>query len=182
MFRFDPVSGKLSPTEQGAAIARAGSAPRHLAFHPTLPVAWAINELSNTVTTYRWRAEDGSLRPAQILPSLPQDFTGDNTGAEIVCSADGRFVYCSNRGHDSIAMYAVDPKVGLLTSIGWVSAQGKTPRYIGLDPSQRFLYATNEQSDNVVAFRVDRKTGRLTPAAQPINTGSPVTIAFSGAI
>ena len=181
VFRFDPASGKLSPTEQGAIIARAGSAPRHLAFHPTLPVAWVINELGNSVTTYQWRVEDGSLRAVQVLPSLPPDFTGDSTGAEITSSADGRFVYCSNRGHDSVAMFAVDPKTGTLRSTGWAPSLGKTPRYIALDPRQRFLYVTNEQGDTVVPFRVDRKTGHLTPAGA-IPTGSPVTIAFSSAI
>ena len=181
VFRFDPVSGKLSPTEQGAVAARAGSAPRHLAFHPTLPVAWVINEIGNTVTTYNWRVEDGSLRPAQILPSLPPDFTGDSTGAEIICSGDGRFVYCSNRGHDSVAMFAADPKTGMLRSIGWAPSLGKTPRFIALDPTQRFLYVTNEQGDTVVPFRLDRKTGHLTATGQSIKNGSPVTIAFSGA-
>jgi 6-phosphogluconolactonase (cycloisomerase 2 family) len=114
----------------------------------------------------------------QILPSVPADFTGNNSLAEIAVSANGRFVYCSNRGHNSVAMFQTDPRTGLLTSAGWVPTRGKTPRFIGLDLSHRFLYATNEQSDNVTSWRVDAELGRLTPTAQVVQNASPVTIAF----
>ena len=179
VFRFDPESGKLTPTEQGAAVVRPGSGPRHLAFHPTLPVAWVINEISSTVATYYLEAEHGGMRAVQILPSLPSDFTGENTGSEIVVSSGSRFVYCSNRGHDSVAIFSVDPSTGLLTPAGWVPSQGRIPRFIGFDPSCRFLYVANEQSDTVVTFRADSTTGRLTPAGQVIRNASPVTIAFA---
>jgi 6-phosphogluconolactonase (cycloisomerase 2 family) len=178
VFQFDHATGTLSPTEQGAVITRAGSGPRHGAFHPKLPVVWVLNELNSTTVTYRWDA--GALHPIQVLPSLPCDFTGDNTGAEIIVSADGRYVYCSNRGHDSIVIYAADQKTGLLTSLGWVSTQGKTPRFIALDPSQRFLYAANEQGDSIVTFRVEHTTGRLTPTGHDVRSATPVAIAFSG--
>ena len=181
VFRFDAASGRLAPTEQGSVVARSGSAPRHMAFHPTLPAAWVVNEIGSSVTTYHWDPKTGVLRPALILPSLPPEFTGNNTGAEIIASANGRFVYCSNRGHDSIAIYAADPKTGLLRSIGWTPTQGKGPRFICLDPSQRFLYAAHEQGDTVVTFRVDLATGRLTPTGQVVRTASPVTIAFADA-
>lgn len=180
VFRFDPATGRLSPTEQGSVRTRPGFAPRHAAFHPTLPVAWVINELGSTTTTYQWDAGTGALRAVQILPSTPPDFTGNNTGAEILVSADGRFVYCSNRGHDSIAIYATDPKTGWLTAVGWAPSQGRGPRFVSLDPSQRFLYAANEQSDTVVTLRVDRGTGRLTPTGQVVQIASPATIAFAG--
>jgi 6-phosphogluconolactonase (cycloisomerase 2 family) len=178
-FRFDQASGKLSPTEQGSVMARAGSGCRHIAFHPAAPFAWVANELNSTVTTYHWDAGKGVLQPVQIVPSLPSDFTGNSTPAEIVVSAGGRFVYCSNRGHDSIAVFSVDPKAGLLTPVGWTPTQGKQPRFIALDPSQRFLYAANEQGDTIVTFRVDRATGRLTPTGQVVRNASPVTIAFT---
>ena len=178
VFGFDAESGKL--TEQGSVMTRPGAGPRHIAFHPKLPVAWVINELASSVATYHWDAERGALRPMQVLPSVPSDFTGGNTGAEIVVSSDGRFVYCSNRGHDSVALYAVSAPTGSLTSIGWAPTQGKGPRYIGLDPSQRFLYAANERGDTVVGFHVDTATGLLTPAGQVIRNASPVTIAFAG--
>jgi len=181
VFRFDAAGGNLSPAETGSVAARAGSAPRHAAFHPERPTAWVINELASSVTTYDWDPRHGTLRPVQILPTLPADFTGDNTGAEIAVSPDGRFVYCSNRGHDSIAIYSANPKTGLLDSVGWVSTQGKSPRFIGLDPSHRFLYASNEQSDTVVTYRVDAASGRLTPTGQVVKNASPVTVAFARA-
>lgn len=178
VFRFDGATGKLTPTEQGAAIARPGSGPRHAAFHPRLPIAWVVNEISSTLTTYFWDAERGSLRPVQILPTLPSDYTGANTAAEIAVSAGGRFVYCSNRGHDSIATFQSDPRTGVLTSSGWTPSQGRTPRYIGFDPSHSWLCAANEQSDTVVTFRAEPATGRLTVVGSPVENASPVSIAF----
>jgi 6-phosphogluconolactonase len=179
IFRFDSASGKLSATEQGSIAARSGYAPRHMAFHPTLPNAWVLDEIGSAITTYHWDGERGALRPLQILPSVPSDFTGENTTAEIAVSPAGRFVYCSNRGHDSVAIFAADPKSGLLSAIGWESTRGKRPRFIALDPSSRFLYAANEQSDTIVAFRVNSATGRLTPTGQMVSNASPVTIAFA---
>jgi 6-phosphogluconolactonase (cycloisomerase 2 family) len=179
VFVFDPATGKLTPTAQGSAVARTGSGPRHAAFHPTLPVLWVLNEISSTVVTYDWEAERGHLRPVQILPLLPPDYTGENTAAEIAVAAGGRFVYCSNRGHDSIAIFTAHPATGLLTSVGWVSSLGRTPRFIGFDPSCRLLYAANEQSDTVVAFRADPATGRLAPTGKEVHNASPVVIAFA---
>jgi 6-phosphogluconolactonase (cycloisomerase 2 family) len=179
VFRFDAETGKLSPTAQGSVVARSGSGPRHAAFHPTLPVLWVLNEIASTVTTYYWDAERGHLRPAEVLPSTPPDHTGENTAAEIAVSHDGRFVYCSNRGHDSIGIFAADRETGLLKSSGWMPSQGRTPRFICLDPTGRRLHAANEQSDTVVAFRIDAESGKLTPTGQPVHNASPVTIAFA---
>jgi 6-phosphogluconolactonase len=179
VFRFDAASGKLSPAEPAAVKARAGSGPRHAAFHPALPVAWVLNELASSVTTYDWDARHGSLKPVETLPTLPSGFSGPNTAAEIAVSRDGRFVYCSNRGHDSIAIYSAHPKTGRVSSVGWAPTQGAQPRFIGFDPSYRFLYAANERSDTIVAFRVDSATGRLTPTGQVVKNASPVTIAFT---
>jgi 6-phosphogluconolactonase len=179
VFRFDAAAGRLTPTEQGSAVARPGSGPRHAAFHPTLPILWVVNEISSSIVTYYLEAEHGGLRPVQILPSLPSDYTGENTGSEVAVSTGGRFVYCSNRTHDSIAIFAVDPATGLLTSAGWVPSRGRIPRFIGFDPSGRFLYATNEQSDTVVSWRADPSTGQLTPTGQVVRNASPVTIAFA---
>jgi 6-phosphogluconolactonase len=131
IFRFDVEAGKLAPTAQGSFAARAGSGPRHAAFHPSLPVVWVVNEIGNTVATYHWEAEHGSLRAVQILPTLPAEFTGESTGAEIAVSGGGRFVYVSNRGHDSIAIFSSDPGTGALTSIGFEPSGGRVPRFIG---------------------------------------------------
>ena len=181
IFSFDPATGKLTPTEQGSAVARSGSGPRHAAFHPTLPVLFVLNEIGSSIATYYMDAEHGSLRPVQILPTLPSDYTGESTAAEIAVSAGGRFVYCSNRGHDSIAMFAADPGTGLLTSIGWAPSRGRVPRFIGFDPSRRFLYAANEQADTVVSWLADSSTGRLTPTEQVVRNASPCAIAFATA-
>jgi 6-phosphogluconolactonase (cycloisomerase 2 family) len=179
IFSFNPATGRLTPTEQGSAVARSGSGPRHAAFHPTLPVLFVLNEIGSSIVTYYLDAEHGSLRPVQLLPTLPSDYTGDSTAAEIALSAGGRFVYCSNRSHDSIAMFAADASTGLLTSIGWVSSRGRVPRFIGFDPTHRFLYAANEQADTVVSWLADPSTGRLTPTEQVVRNASPCTIAFA---
>jgi 6-phosphogluconolactonase (cycloisomerase 2 family) len=110
---------------------------------------------------------------------LPSDYTGESTAAEIAVSADGRFVYCSNRGHDSIATFISDAKTGRLTSAGWIASQGRTPRYIGFDPSYTLLCATNEQSDTVITYRAEAATGRLAVMGSPVQNASPVTIAFA---
>ncbi len=178
IFRFDADAGKLTPTAQGSVVTRAGSGPRHAAFHPTLPVVWVLNEIANTMATYYWEADHGSLRPVQILPALPAEYTGESTCAEIAVSANGRFVYGSNRGHDSIAIFSADPSTGLLAAVGWEPSRGRVPRFIGFDPASRFLYAANEQSDTVVGWRAGAD-GRLTPAGQPVRNLSPVTIAFA---
>ncbi len=179
VFRFDPATGNLTPTAQGSATMRAGSGPRHAAFHPNLPVLWVANEISSTIATCYWDAERGHLKPAQILSAIPPDYTGENTCAEIAVSPRGRFVYCSNRGHDSVAVFAADANTGHLSSLGWVPTRGRTPRFIGFDPAQRFLYAANENSDTVVGWRGDPETGLLTATGQTIRNASPVTIAFA---
>jgi 6-phosphogluconolactonase len=180
VFRFDASSGRLSPTEPGSATTRPGAGPRHLAFHPKLPVVWVLNELDSTTTTYRWDDKNATLTPTQVITTLPTDFTGYNTTAEIAITPDGRFVYCSNHGHDSIAIYRADATSGTLTPVGWQSTQGPTPRFIGLDPAGRFLYAANEAGDTVVTFRVDTNSGKLTSTGQVVKNASPVSIVFAG--
>jgi 6-phosphogluconolactonase len=181
VFRFNASSGQLAPTEAGSVKTRPGAGPRHLAFHPRLPVVWVLNELDSTTTTYRWEDKDGTLTPTQVITTLPPEFTGYSTTAEIAVTPDGRFVYCSNRGHDSIAIYSVNATNGTLTSVGWEPTQGPTPRFIGLDPAGRFLYAANEAGDTVVTFAVETSSGKLASTGQVVKNGSPVTIVFAGA-
>src|SRR6266699_4622905 len=180
VFRFDGVNGHLSPAEPDSVKTRPGAGPRHLAFHPKLPIVWVLNELDSTVATCRWDAGRGALTPIQVVTTLPTDFTGYSTTAEIAVTPDGRFVYCSNRGHDSVAAYAADADEGSLTAIGWHLTQGRGPRFIGLDPAGRFLHAANEQGDTIVTFRVDAGSGLLAPTGQVIRNGSPVAIVFTG--
>ncbi len=179
VFGFDAKTGKLTPTAQGAGVSRTFSGPRHAAFHPRLPVLWALNEINNTVTTWMWEAERGHMKAAQILTTLPADYTGESTASEIEVSPGGRFVYCSNRGYDSVAIFAADPSTGLLTPQGWVPSRGRIPRFIGLDPRGRFLYAANEQSDTIVSWQVDPTSGKLTDTRNVVHTPSPVSISFA---
>ena len=135
-----------------------------------------INELDSTITTFRFDGERGELKPLQVITTLPPTFTGNSTTSEIAVAPSGRYVYGSNRGHDSIAIFAVDDATGVLTPVGWEPTQGKTPRFFALEPSGASLYAANQDSDTIVAFRVDPATGKLTPTGQIVKTGSPSSI------
>jgi 6-phosphogluconolactonase len=127
-----------------------------------------------------WEAERGHLKAAQILPTVPADYTAENTASEIEVGSGGRFVYCSNRGHDSVAVFSADPRTGLLAPLGWEPTRGRIPRFIGLEPTGKFLYAANEQSDTVVSWRVDGANGRLAATGEVVETSSPVSIVFAG--
>ncbi len=178
VFRLDAENGKLIPEEKSSVDTREGAGPRHVDFHPRLPYVYAINELDSTVTTYRFDRARGELTPLQIVTTLPSNYTGNNTTAEIWVHPSGRFVFGSNRGHDSIVTYFVDRSTGLLATVGWQPTQGNTPRFFGLDPSGTLLCAGNQNSDTIVSFRVDQSTGKLNPAGEPVRFGSPVTIVF----
>ena len=178
VFQFDSISGKLTLAESSSIGAPSLSTPRHLRFHPSLPIIWVLNESASTVTSCQWDSERGSLKPFQTLRTLPPDFTGHSTAAEIAVLSNGRFIYSSNRGHDSVSIFSSDPKTGLLKTIGSVATEGIGPRFISLDPSHRFLYAANEVGGSVLTYHVDQETGHLTPTGQKISTPSPVCIAF----
>jgi 6-phosphogluconolactonase (cycloisomerase 2 family) len=178
VFRLDPTSGKLAPATPPSVASRPGAGPRHLAFHPRKPYAYQINELDSTITTFRFDGDRGELKPLQVISTLPPSFTGNSTTSEIAVAPSGRFVYGSNRGHDTIAIFAVDEASGVLAPVAWESTQGKTPRFFALDPSGVFLYAANQDSDTIVTFRADQGTGKLTPAGHVVKTGSPSCIVF----
>jgi 6-phosphogluconolactonase len=179
VFGFDRAGGRLAATPS-CVTARPGAGPRHLAFHPTRAIVWVLNELDSTVATHRWDGERGTLTAVQVMSTLPADFSGASTSAEIAVTPDGRHVYGSNRGHDSVAMLAADANEGTLTARGWQPTLGHGPRFIGLDPAGRFLHVANEQSDSVIMFRVDAGSGRLAPTGHAIAIGSPVTVALGG--
>jgi 6-phosphogluconolactonase len=176
VFRVDTAAGRLVPA--ASVSSRSGAAPRHADFHPTQPYVYVINELDSTIAAYRFAADTGALEPLQVHTTLPSRYTGNNSGAEIAVAPSGRFVYGSNRGHDSIAIFSIDGSTGLLTSVGWEPTQGKTPRSFALDPPGTHLYAANQNSDTVVIFRVDQASGKLTPTGETLDVASPVTIAF----
>jgi 6-phosphogluconolactonase (cycloisomerase 2 family) len=179
VYRLDTAHGRLVPNDPPCVVSRSGAAPRHVAFHPTLPYAYVVNELDSTVTGYHWDAARGELKPFQIIPTLPTTYTGNNTGSEIAVAPSGRFVYASNRGHDSIAIFALDAASGMLEPVGWEATRGKTPRFFTLDAGGTRLYAANLASHSIVVFSVDQATGKLTPTGQVVETGSPSCIVFS---
>ena len=179
IFRFDARNGKLLPGETPWVQVKPGTGPRHLAFHPSGKYVFVLNELHSTVTVFTRDPEKGSLKELQTLTTLPQDFTGTNTSADIHVSPDGRFVYCSNRGHDSIAIFAIDPRQGTLMSVGHESTRGMTPRNFAIDPTGAFLLVANQKSDNIVVFRLDQKTGRLSSTGQTAEVPSPVCLKFT---
>ena len=177
VFGLDTASGKLVAGAPPSVATRPGAGPRHVDFHPSKPYAYVINELDSTITTYGLGAA-GELKPVQVVPTLPPSFTGNSTTSEIVVHPSGRFVYGSNRGHDSIAVFTVDEPTGALTAVGWEPTQGKTPRFFALDPAGIVLYAANQDTDTIVFFRVDQSSGKLSPTGQVIKTGSPSSIVF----
>jgi len=177
IFRIDGATGTLIPADPPFTRTRSGAGPRHIAFHPRLPYAWVINELDSTVAAYRF-GPTGALETMQIVPSLPSIFTGDNTAAAIVVSPSGRFVYVSNRGHDSVGIFRVDEAKGMLSPVGWEPTKGTTPRFIGLNPAGTRLVAANQRSDSIVEFGVDQATGALTATGLVVNANTPVCIVF----
>lgn len=179
-FKLDAERGKLLLQDKPAK-ARETAGPRHIAFHPSKPFAYVINELDSTLVTYRYDAASGTLEPLQVLSALPESYTGNSRASEVVIAGDGRFVYSSNRGYDSIAIFSVDQQTGLCRNAGWEASLGKTPRFFAIDPTSNFMYVANEDSDAIVTFRIDRQSGALRPTGHVVKTGSPVCIVFSHA-
>ncbi len=179
IYRFDPGAGTLKPNDPPAGQVAPGSGPRHFAFHPDGKFAYVINELSSTITVFSYDASAGRLDEVQTITTLPAGFSGNNSTAEVQVHPSGRFVYGSNRGHDSIAIFAVDRGSGKLTAIGHESTQGKTPRNFGIDPTGRYLLAANQGTNNLVLFRIDAATGKLTATGAQATVGAPVCVKFA---
>ncbi|HLZ09973.1 MAG TPA: lactonase family protein [Chloroflexota bacterium] len=178
VYRIDRKPGQLVPNSPPFVIARPGSAPRHLAFHPSGRYAFVINEIASTLTSYAFDGETGALAEIETVSTLPSDYLEKNSTADIRVHPNGKFVYGSNRGHNSIASFAIDEATGRLTILGYTSTQGATPRNFNLDPSGAFLLAANQNSDTIVAFAVDPKTGALTPTGAVSRVPTPVCIHF----
>lgn len=167
------------PNDPPFAATPPGGGPRHFAFHPTLPYAYANNEMGNSVTAFQWDAETGALDTIGTVPTLPADFDGSNTTADIEVHPSGKFVYVSNRGHDSIAIFSVDPATGALTPTGHTKTGGETPRNFTQDPEGKFLLAANQKTNDIFVFRIAPETGALTPTGQRIEVPSPVCLVFA---
>ncbi len=175
-YRLDARRGVLVETSRVAA--RPGAGPRHIDFHPRKPFAYVINELDSTITAYRQDTASGALTPLQTVPSTPSDFTGYSTGAEIWVDGEGRNVYVSNRGHDSIGVFGIDAAKGTLTPRQWVPTKGGVPRFFAFDQAARFLYVANQGGDSIIACKVGRN-GLLAPTRLRTKVGSPACIVFS---
>ena len=181
IYKLDAAQGTLARHEPAFVKTARGAGPRHLAFHPNGRFVYVINELNSTISVFRYDsgyplAGRGSLAAVQDISTLPGAFSGANTAAEVQIHPSGRFLYGSNRGHDSIAIFAVDPETGKLRGLGHQSTLGKTPRYFALDTSGHYLLAANQNSGNVVVFRVDPQSGLLDPTGASVAIPAPVCV------
>lgn len=179
LYQLDTTAGKLVPNEPPFAPLHAGAAPRHLAFHPSGRYAYVIGEADMTITAFSYADQFGALTELQVLPTLPEGTAREGCStAEVAVEPEGRFVYVSNRGHDSIAIFGIDQASGRLTTAGHAPTQGRTPRNFQIDPTGTFLYAANQNSDTIVHFRLDHQTGQLQPTGDVTPVGAPVCILF----
>jgi 6-phosphogluconolactonase len=177
VYRFDASKGILEPNDPPSVSLAPGSGPRHFTFHPNGRVAYCINEMKSTVTVFDWNADRGVLTGKQTVSTLPKDFSGESSTAEVLVHPNGKFLFGSNRGHDSVAVFAIGAD-GTLTPVEITPVQVKTPRNFAIDPSGTFLFAEGQASDNIVLFRLDPKTGHLIPSGTSVDVGAPVCIRF----
>ena len=187
--KLDATTGTLTLNDPGWATTRELEGPRHVAFHPARPLAFVANELRGTVTSYNWDSRAGILTPLQTLTSTPTTMTGDSRAAEIEVSRSGRYVYVSNRRGADTPPVGDDPDTigifeirhdGLIEPVRWVSTQGIRPRFFGQDPAGRQLFAANELTDTIVGYSITAAGAQLRPYGIVAETGSPVSIVFTG--
>ncbi|HET8925563.1 MAG TPA: lactonase family protein [Candidatus Acidoferrum sp.] len=181
VFKFDPANGTLTANAPAFAKLKPGSGPRHIAFHANGKFVFVVSELSSTATAFRYDAKKGSLKEIGTVSTLPPNFSGRNDVAEVAVHPNGKFLYVSNRGNDSIAILSIDGNTGALTPRGGVPTGGKEPRHFAVDPSGKYLLTENQLSDNIVIFKIDSAAGGLTPTGQIVEAPSPVDITFVAA-
>ena len=175
-YQLDAATGKLTPQPTPAFTAKPGAGPRHLTFHPNGRWAYLENELNSTVTALAYDAKAGTFQEIETETTLPAGFSGDNSGADVHVSPDGRFLYTSNRGDNSLAVFSIAPADGRLELVQHVSTQGNWPRNFSLDPSGRVLLVANQKSDNIFTYLVDKQTGKLTPSGKSVSVPSPMFV------
>ena len=178
IYRFDRATGKLSLAKQPFAELKPGAGPRHLSFHPSGKFLYVINELDSTLSAFQYDEREGTLTMIETVSTLPSDFSGTSYCADVHVSPSGKFLYGSNRGHNSLVVFAIDQRTGKLTLVEHVSTEGNWPRNFTLDPSGEFLLVANQRSDNVVVFSIDPVTGRLKPSGVNEAIPSPVCLRF----
>ncbi|HXC87535.1 MAG TPA: lactonase family protein [Candidatus Cybelea sp.] len=181
VYGFDSSKGIFKPVLSGFAKVKPGAGPRHLAFHPNGKFAYVLSEMDSSVTVFSYQAKNGAFSSLQTISALPKEYAGRKEAAEIAVDPSGKFLYTSNRGHDSIAIFEINPAKGTLKSLGQVLSGGQTPRHFAIDPTGTFLLAENQESNNIVVFHIDPATGNLTPTGQTIEVPSPVCITFVAA-
>jgi 6-phosphogluconolactonase len=170
-YRIDPARRVMAPFDPPYVSLKAGSGPRRLQLHPNGKFLYVNHETDSRVSVFE--VNGGNLKEIQSLSTLPPDYKGNNSTAEIQIDRKGRFLYVSNRGHDSVALYTVDPLNGTLTWVENIPTLGRTPRNITIDPTNSYLFAANQGGDNVVVFRIDHRTGHLTPAGTQVQVSQP---------
>jgi 6-phosphogluconolactonase len=178
IYRYDADKGQLNKNEPAAVKVASKSGPRHFAFHPNGRYAYVINELANTVTVLKYDAEKGGLEPIQTISTLPKGYNKPTWTAEVQVHPSGKFLYGSNRGHDSIAVFHIDEGSGELTAAGHQAEGIKTPRNFGIDPTGKFMLVANQEGDSIVVFRIDPKSGALHATGDKVQVGSPVCVKF----
>ncbi|MFH1743654.1 MAG: lactonase family protein [bacterium] len=178
IYKLDIEKGTIVANSPPYAQVKPGAGPRHFAFHPSGKFAYLINELNGTMTSFAYDASSGALTEIQTITTLPSGFQGDNWCAEVRAHPGGKFLYGSNRGHDSIVVYRIEPGKGTLTFVEHETAGIKTPRNFNIDPTGKFCLVANQDADTVVVFRIDQKTGALEPTGHKISVGKPVCIRF----
>src|SRR5215470_10012229 len=178
IFQFDAGKGALGPHMPPSVSLKAGSGPRHSVFSPNGKFLFVVNELSSTATSLSYDPKTGDLKQVNTVSTLPLEFSGRNDVAEVAVHPNGRYLYVSNRGMDSIALFAIDPKRGTLSSRGTVPTGGKEPRHFALDPAGNFMFVENQRSDTIVVFHVDSLSGELTPTGDTLSVPSPVCLKF----
>jgi 6-phosphogluconolactonase len=183
VYQFDAATATLRANEPAFVRLPPGSGPRHLAFHPGGRTLYAINELLCTMAVFDFDAARGGLKEVQLVSTLPpgESVQPGFSTAEVAVHPGGRFLYGSNRGHNTIVVYAIDSSTGRIRHVANTPTEGKTPRHFALDPSGAWLLAENQDSDTVVVFRIDPDTGALTPTGQSLTVPSPVCAVFVAA-
>lgn len=175
-YRFEHTSGRLLANDEPWAAARPGAGPRHMVFGPTGETAYVVGELDSTITAFAYNPARGTFQARQTVSMLPGEYSGPNLAADIHLTPDGRFLYGSNRGHDSIAAYAIDEDTGTLTPIQHIATQGRNPRGFAIDPTGTFLLVANQHTNEILTFWIDPRHGSLAPTGFSIEVPSPVCV------
>jgi len=176
--QFDETNGTLGAADPGFVQSEPGAGPRHFVFSPSGNLLYVLNELTSTISVFDFKPNTGAFISKQTISMLPDHFTGNNSGAEILVDAKGRFLYASNRGDNSIVQFSIDPGNGSLTPVAWVPCGGKTPRNFEIDPTDKWLFVANQDSDNIIIFRIDQESGKLVQMSDSLKINAPVCIRF----